>query len=131
LHTRLIGQLAEGHGIRTALATIPPIPAEADTVPGGYLGGLRVVNRGLEELAREMNWPLLDFYGCLVGDDFYLSPEYAGTGMWPNVQGYRQATDMLAALLDRREMGGPGRITPEGSFGLAEAPGRRARDSAY
>jgi hypothetical protein len=105
LHTRLIGELAAGYGIRTVLATIPPIPMELDTVPGGYLGGLRATNQGLRKLAREEDWPLLEFYEPLVGEDFYLAPEYAGDTIWPNGQAYRQATDLLAALLDHLESG--------------------------
>jgi hypothetical protein len=119
LHTRLIGSLAEAHGIRPALATIPPIAAAADTVAGGYLGGLRAVNQGLADLAREMDWPLLDLYSALAGDDFYLAPEFTGADPWPNIKGYVQATGLLAGLLHRWDLGAPAAPELDDDFGLA------------
>lgn len=120
LHTRLIGELASAQGIRTALATIPPIPAEADTIPGGYLGGMRAINRGLAELAREKQWPLLDLYAPLAGGDFYLAPEFSEDQMWPNTRGYRRATDMLATFLDRWKPIGAPRFDPPELLGSGE-----------
>jgi lysophospholipase L1-like esterase len=118
LHARILCEIAEGSQIRPILASVPPVPAEHDTIPGGYIGGLQMLNRELADLAARQGWQWLDLHAALVGDDYYLRDDYRADRPWPNARGYRTATEMVAAALAipvGGEEGDPAATAPGGS----------------
>jgi hypothetical protein len=96
----LLAGAARAYGIRPVLATIPPIPADLDTLAGGYRGRITAVNRGIDAIAAATGMPVLDFFGALANDDHYLKADYCSDGALPNPPGYRIMTDMVGALVD-------------------------------
>jgi hypothetical protein len=108
------GRLAEARGIRPVLCMLPPVPAAADTVRGGYAGHICAFNREVAVLAGETGWPLVDLFTPLAGEDRYLAPDYSGARALPNAEGFRLMTVALQRVLD--ELAAPALETrPEGS----------------
>ncbi len=107
LQTRILGEAVLDCGILPILATIPPIAAESDSAAGTYVGRIAKVNRGLKELGERMGWPVVDLFAPLVGDHNYLRREFAGSGPWPNQDGYRVLTQTLEAFIDSLSQGDP------------------------
>jgi len=97
---QVLAGTAEGLGIRPVLATIPPVPAELDTLPGGYRGRIMKLNRRISELAKTQDWPLLDLFSPLEGKRHYLREDFCGDGLWPNPHGFRVMTDALKMTVD-------------------------------
>ncbi len=98
--TQVLGEVALEMGIQPVITTVAPIPESTDEIEGGYIGRIRSVNRSLRDLAQRKDWPCLDFYEILVGEDHFLNPEYAREGLWPNAHGYGEMTRAVEALLD-------------------------------
>jgi len=99
LHARIMAEIAAEHGIQPLLATVPPVPAELDTIAGGFVGRIQMVNRGLCTLSAAQGWPLIDLHQELVGDDYFLGAQFCAERLWPNAQGYARVTELLNRTL--------------------------------
>ncbi|MCK4304403.1 MAG: hypothetical protein KAY24_09220 [Candidatus Eisenbacteria sp.] len=114
VQARALCTTAQAYGLQPILARIPPVPAALDTLAGGYYGRILAINRGIDELAANLNIPILDLFTPLTGANYYLFSEYCGPNIWPNARGYQTMTEELHALMDALP-------TPVPSEGLKKA----------
>jgi hypothetical protein len=99
IKVRIMCDLAANLGVEPVLVKLPPIPADQDLVEGGYRGRIMSYNRGIDEIATDTGWQVLDLFTPLANDEYYLKTEHSSSDLWPNPGGYHVITDMLKEMV--------------------------------
>ncbi|MDB5483203.1 MAG: capsular polysaccharide biosynthesis protein [Caulobacteraceae bacterium] len=104
-HVTAMVDIAQGRGIRVAIATLPPVRpglagarrSVARRDPAVILG----VNAWLRGFAAARDCPLIDFHAALVGDDGALDGRFTADGLHPNRAGHDRMASTLTTVLGR------------------------------
>ena len=100
VETHLLCATTEALGIQPLLVAAPPIPEATESLSEESIERAMTINRGVRQLAAEMDIPLLDLFTPLAGEDQFLLPEYCGQDTWPNPRGYRVMTEAMKVMID-------------------------------
>ena len=94
-----MAELAERHGIRVVLATVPPAGIYDPEHPGvetpGH-GRIEALNREIRSLAAKRRWALADYHAALSDHHgYYLAANLTVDGVHPSQAGYERMEPLL------------------------------------
>lgn len=92
-------ELAQAHGIRVILATIPPaarFPWQPAVQP---VPGIRALNAWIRDVAAQQGLTLVDYYPALATPEGAMQAGLARDGVHPTVQGYQRMAPLADAAI--------------------------------
>lgn len=94
-------ELAQLHGIKVVMATIPPaadFPWNKGLAPTSRI---KSMNEWIKGYAAEKKLTLVDYWPVLALPDGSMKPEYSGDGVHPNAAGYAAMRPLAKAAIDK------------------------------
>lgn len=100
-HIASMAELAQAHGIKVILASVPPaseFPWRTDVQP---VPVIRALNRWIQAYAAQHGFTYVDYYGAMATAEGAMKPGLAGDGVHPTRQGYALMAPLAEAAIQK------------------------------
>jgi lysophospholipase L1-like esterase len=102
-------ELASAHGIRVALASLPPVNDDARDAGGSQIkrtserppAVIKALNDWMKQYAAQHNYAYLDYFGAMADADGMLKRELSDDGLHPNKKGYAVMAPLAEEAIEK------------------------------